>query len=77
MILMGPMMKLPEDRGVVTAFLCALVFYVITLMAFIPNLATNELFKTIATLIVGTAFVGGVVAFYFGNSKGGGDGNKQ
>lgn len=70
-------MKLPEDRGVVTAFLCALVFYVITLMAFVPNLEHNELFKTLATAILTSGFIGGVVAFYFGNSKGGGDGSNK
>lgn len=62
-------MKMPDSRSLLTAGLLALVFYIITLIAIVPTLANNELFKTLATLLVGTAFVGGVIAFYFGSSK--------
>jgi hypothetical protein len=60
---------MPDSRTMLSAGLLALIFYIITLAALIPTLATNDLFKTLATLLVGTAFVGGVVAFYFGSSK--------
>jgi hypothetical protein len=60
---------MPDARGMIAVGLFALVFYIISLLAFVPTIAANELFKTIATLIVGTAFVSGVVTFYFGSSK--------
>ncbi len=62
-------MKTPDTRGMIVAGLFALVFYIITLLAFVPTLKDNQLFQTIATLIVGTAFVGGAVAFYFSSNK--------
>lgn len=60
---------MPDSRGMLTTGLLALVFYIMSLVAFVPSLGDNELFKTLATLLVGTAFVGGVIAFYFGSSK--------
>lgn len=60
---------IPDVRSMIAAGLFALIFYIISLIAFVPALESNELFKTLATLLVGTAFVSGVVAFYFGSSK--------
>lgn len=66
-------MQMPDARGWLSIGLVALVFYILTLVAFVPTLTGNELFKTLAILIVGTAFVGGAIAFYFSSTKGSAD----
>ena len=62
-------MRLPDIRGWATLGMFVLVAYVVTLVAFIPSLATNELFKMLATLLIGTGGFGLVCAFLWGGSK--------
>lgn len=38
-----------------------------------PALREDEFFQTIATLVIGTAFVGGVVSWAYAATKGGGE----
>jgi energy-coupling factor transporter transmembrane protein EcfT len=63
----------PDARGWVGVSVYALAIYLITLMAFVPGLRGDEFFKTITTLVVGTAFVNGVVSWAFGATKNGGE----
>lgn len=60
---------MPDARGMIVVGLFALVFFIFGLIAWVPSLNDNELFKTLATLIVGTGFVSGAITFYFGSSK--------
>lgn len=60
---------MPDARSMIVAGLFALVFFIFGLIAWVPSLKDNELFKTLATLIVGTGFVSGAITFYFGSSK--------
>ncbi len=60
---------LPDIRGWSTIGMFAMVFYVIHLMAIHPELAENELFKTVATLLLGSGAFGLVCAFLWGGSK--------
>lgn len=62
-------MKSPDSHGYIAIALIALVFYVITLLAFFPSLQSSEIFKTLATAVVVSGLVGGVVAYYFSSSK--------
>lgn len=64
---------MPDARGWVTVALIALAFYILTLVAFVPNLADNELFKTLATVLITSGLVGGALAFYFSSTKGSAD----
>lgn len=59
----------PDVRGWAAIGMFALVFYVVSLAAFIPALSGNELFKTIAILILGTGGFGLLCAFLWGGSK--------
>lgn len=59
----------PDVRGWAAIGMFALVFYVVSLAAFVPSLASNELFKTIAVLILGTGGFGLLCAFLWGGSK--------
>lgn len=59
----------PDVRGWATLGMFALVAYVLTLIAFVPSLQDNELFKTVATLLLGTGGFGLVCAFLWGGSK--------
>lgn len=65
-------MKFPQigERQWVTIALFALGFYTVTLMAFIPDLRKDDLFKVIAQAIILTAVVNGIVAFHFSSNKG-------
>jgi hypothetical protein len=60
---------LPDVRGWATIGMFALVFYVITLIAFVPAVSSSELFKTLATLLLGSGAFGLVCAFLWGGSK--------
>ena len=59
----------PDVRGWATIGMFALVFYVVTLIAFVPSVSDSELFKTIATLLLGSGAFGLVCAFIWGGSK--------
>jgi hypothetical protein len=59
----------PDIRGWATLGMFALVFYVLHLLHVDPALATNELFKTLATLLLGSGAFGLVCAFLWGGSK--------
>lgn len=61
--------SLPDVRGWATLGMFALMFFVLGLVAFVPSLAENELFKTLATLLAGTGGFGLVCAFLWGGSK--------
>lgn len=65
-------MKFPQigERQWVTIVLFALGFYIVTLMAFIPELRKDDLFKVIAQAVILTAVVNGIVAFHFSSNKG-------
>lgn len=58
-----------DIRAWATAGMFALVFYVVSLIAFIPAVSESELFKTIATLLLGSGAFGLVCAFLWGGSK--------
>lgn len=59
----------PDVRGWATIGMFALVFYVISLIAFVPRVSDSELFKTVATLLLGSGAFGLVCAFLWGGSK--------
>lgn len=67
----GPWWRLliPDIRAWATAAMFGLVFYLLHLIATHPELAQNELFKTVATLLVGSGAFGLVCAFLWGGSK--------
>lgn len=65
--------KGPDLRGWVALGLFLLTAYVITLMAANPKLAESQLFATVATAIVTSGLIGGVVAWLYGSSKGSDD----
>jgi ABC-type siderophore export system fused ATPase/permease subunit len=60
---------IPDIRAWSTAAMFGLVFYVLWLIASYPELKTNELFKTVATLLIGSGAFGLVCAFLWGGSK--------
>ena len=66
-------MTLPDARGWFAIGLGALTVYILTLLAFVPSLQQNELFKMLAVAIISGAFCGGAVAFYFNTAKGSAD----
>lgn len=59
----------PDIRSVATLLMFAMIFYMLWLIANVPTLAANELFKTVATLLVGSGAFGLVCAFLWGGSK--------
>lgn len=59
----------PDIRAWATLGMFALVFYVVSLIAFVPRLSDSDLFKTVATLILGSGAFGLVCAFLWGGSK--------
>ncbi|WP_375272033.1 hypothetical protein [Sphingomonas sp.] len=63
----------PDARGWVGVGSFVLTVVVLGMLAFVPELRKDEFFKTIATLIIGTGFVNGVVNWAYGATKGGGD----
>jgi hypothetical protein len=58
-----------DTRNWATLGMFLLVFYVVTLIAFLPAVSESELFKTVATLILGSGAFGLVCAFLWGGSK--------
>lgn len=58
------------ERQWVTLALFLLAFMIIGLMAAIPDLRKDDLFKVLAQAIVLTAVVNGIVAFHFSSNKG-------
>lgn len=56
-------------RVLVAVGLFGLTFYVLYLLATQPKLADSQLFTTLATAIVVSGVIGGVVAFLFGSSQ--------
>jgi len=58
-----------DIRARATGGMFALVFYVISLIAFVPAVSDSELFKTAATLLLGSGAFGLVCAFLWGGSK--------
>lgn len=60
---------LPDTRGIATAAMFGIVVYMLWLIANVPRLASNELFKTVATLLIGSGAFGLVCAFLWGGSK--------
>ena len=61
--------RLPDIRAWVAIGLFGLTGYVLHLMATQPHLADSQLFTALATAIVVSGLIGGVVAFLFGSSK--------
>ncbi|MEA1071299.1 hypothetical protein [Sphingomonas sp. LY160] len=68
-------MRLPaiDARGWIGLGVFLLVVMLLWMMAAFPALRNDEFFKTIATLIIGTAFVNGVVSWAFAATKQGGE----
>lgn len=60
---------IPDIRAWATVGMFAIVFYLLHLVATVPALKENELFKTLATLLVGSGAFGLVCAFLWGGSK--------
>lgn len=63
----------PDARGWIGLGSFLLTVMVLVMLALVPELRQDEFFKTIATLIIGTGFVNGVVNWAYGATKGGGD----
>ena len=59
----------PDVRGWATLGLFLLVFFIVALIAFVPSVGTNELFKTIATLLLASGGFGLLLAFLWGGSR--------
>lgn len=66
-------MKWPDARGWIGLGVFSLVVVILGLEAAIPELRHDEFFKTIGTLIIGTAFVNGVVSWAYSATKSGGE----
>lgn len=62
-----------DARGWVGIGVYVMAVMVIWMMAVFPELRADEFFKTIATLIIGTAFVNGVVSWAYSATKAGGE----
>jgi hypothetical protein len=63
----------PDARGWIGLGSFLLTVLVLVMLATVPALRSDEFFKTIATLIIGTGFVNGVVNWAYGATKGGGE----
>ena len=61
--------RLPDLRAWVATGLFGLTAYVLHLMSSNPALANSQLFTALATAIVVSGLIGGVVAFLYGSSK--------
>jgi hypothetical protein len=62
-----------DARGVIGLGVFLLTVMVLWMLAVFPELRQDEFFKTIATLIIGTGFVNGVVSWAYSATKGGGE----
>lgn len=63
----------PDARGWIGIGVYSLTVMVLWMLAAFPELRQDEFFKTIATLIIGTGFVNGVVSWAYSATKGGGE----
>jgi hypothetical protein len=63
----------PDARGWIGIGAFALTVMVLWMLAVFPDLRQDEFFKTIATLIIGTGFINGVVSWAYSATKGGGE----
>jgi hypothetical protein len=64
---------LPDGRGWVAIASFVLVLIVLMMIKLDPTLKQDDFFKTIATLLIGTAWVNGPVAWAFQATKTGGE----
>lgn len=65
--------KWPDARGWIGIGIYSLTVMVLWMLAAFPELRRDEFFKTIATLIIGTGFVNGVVSWAYSATKAGGE----
>ncbi len=63
----------PDARGWIGIGVFALSVMLLTMMYNSSAFRNDEFIQTIATLVIGTAFVGGVVAWAYAATKGGGE----
>lgn len=63
----------PDARGWIGVGVFVLTVMVLWMLAAFPELRQDEFFKTIATLIVGTGFINGVVSWAYSATKSGGE----
>jgi hypothetical protein len=63
----------PDARGMIGFGVFLLTSQVLLMLWLVPELRTDDFFKTIATLIVGTGFINGVVSWAYSATKGGGE----
>lgn len=63
----------PDARGWIGIGAFSLTVMVLWMLAVFPDLRKDEFFKTIATLIIGTGFINGVVSWAYSATKGGGE----
>lgn len=63
----------PDARGWIGIGVFALSVMLLTMMYNSSAFRNDEFVQTIATLVIGTAFVGGVVAWAYAATKGGGE----
>ena len=63
----------PDARGWIGIGVFALSVMLLTMMYNSASFRNDEFVQTIATLVIGTAFVGGVVAWAYAATKGGGE----
>lgn len=66
-------LPLPDARGWIGIGVYGLSVMVLWMYAAYPDLRHDDHFKTIMTLIVGTAFVNGMVSWAYAATKGGGE----
>jgi hypothetical protein len=59
----------PDIRGWATLGMFALVFYILHLIATVPGIDKSDLFKTAATLLLGSGAFGLACSFIWGGSK--------
>lgn len=63
----------PDARGWIGIGVYSLSIMVLWMYAAFPDLRSDDHFKAIMTLIVGTGFVNGVVSWAYAATKGGGE----
>jgi hypothetical protein len=66
-------LHIPDARGWIGIGVFVLTVMVLWMLAIFPELRHDEFFKTIATLIIGTGFVNGVVSWAYSATKSGGE----